>query len=61
MVWDRAETGFLNMLLQHLLLAVRVELHAQGGLVSERWYLLKQSRHQCCGVEAWHQSMTFEC
>ena len=45
-VWDRAKTGLSNMLLQHLLLAVRVEFHAQGGLVSEFWCLLKQSRHQ---------------
>ena len=56
-VWDRAETGLLNMLLQHLLLAVRVELHAQGGLVNEFRCLFKQSRHQCCGVEAWHSSV----
>ena len=32
---DRAKTGFLNMLIQHIVLAVRVEFHAQGGLVSE--------------------------
>ena len=56
-VWDRAETGLLNMLLQHLLLAVRVELHAQGGLVNEFRCLFKQSRHQCCGVEARHSSV----